>query len=179
MGEDFFGFRELGLDKEFDMISLSVIPVFVSSNKKVPLRLLQGRMRAANNPTGGEGGHEAAQKDLVEPPPWSTVTLESIEFEIGLIQNFLREKLNNSEESYIVEDENLPMKQRLAKPRLPPTGKISTPRKRKDAPATGGSAKKKKKASKSQPPEPPPQLPTPPMAMIREEDGSDVESLFG
>jgi len=24
LGEDFFGFRELGLDKEFDMISLSV-----------------------------------------------------------------------------------------------------------------------------------------------------------
>jgi len=27
LGEDFFGFRELGLDKEFDMISLSVVPV--------------------------------------------------------------------------------------------------------------------------------------------------------
>jgi transcriptional activator SPT7 len=26
LGEDYFGFRELGLDKEFDMISLSVSP---------------------------------------------------------------------------------------------------------------------------------------------------------
>jgi transcriptional activator SPT7 len=148
--------------------------------QKVPLRLLQGRMRAAINPAGGEGGPEAAQKDLTEPPPWEPVTLESIEFEIGLIQNFLREKLNKSEESYIIEDENLPIKLRQAKPRLPPTGKISTPRKRKEMPIVGGSAKKKKKSNKSQPPEPPPaQLPTPPMAMIREEDGSDIESLFG
>lgn len=161
------------------MISLGML-ILRLYLQKVPLRLLQGRMRAAINPAGGEGGTEAAQKDLTEPPPWEPVTLESIEFEIGLIQNFLREKLNNSEEPYIIEDENLPIKQRPAKPRLPPTGKISTPRKRKEMPVVGGSAKKKKKSNKSQPPEAPPaQLPTPPMAMIREEDGSDIESLFG
>jgi len=79
-----------------------------------------------------------------------------------------------------VEDENLPVKLRPAKPRLPPTGKINTPRKRKEAPVPGGSASKKKKAnSKSATQEPPPQLPTPPMASIREEEGSDTESLFG
>jgi hypothetical protein len=138
-------------------------------------------MRAVINPTGVEGGQEAALKELPEPSPWEPVTLESIEFEIGLIQQFLREKLSKSDQPFIIEDENLPIKQRPAKPRLPPTGKINTPRKRKDAPAGGGSAKKKKKppAAKSQAPEPPAQLPTPPMAMIREEDGSDIESLFG
>lgn len=162
------------------MISLSVFLYLFSPDKKVPLRLLQGRMRAVINPAGGEGGQGSAQKELLEPPPWDPITLESIEFQIGLIQNFLREKLNNSEELYIIEDENLPIKQRPAKPRLPPTGKINTPRKRKDAPVAGGSAKKKKKpTAKQPPPEPPPQLPTPPMAMIREEDPSDVESLFG
>lgn len=138
-------------------------------------------MRAVINPAGGEAGQDNAQKELVEPPPWEPITLDAIEFEIGLIQQFLREKLTNSEEPYIVEDEHLPIKLRPAKPRLPPTGKINTPRKRKDAPSAGGSAKKKKKptTSKSHPAEPPPQLPTPPMASIREEDGSDVESLFG
>ena len=162
------------------MISLSVHSHFVASDMKVPLRLLQGRMRAVINPAGGDGGQESAQKEIPEPPPWDPITLESIEFQIGLIQNFLRDKLNNSQEAYIIEDENLPLKQRPAKPRLPPTGKISTPRKRKDPPVPGGSAKKKKKSTAKQPPsEPPPQLPTPPMAMIREEDVSDVESLFG
>ena len=37
LGEDFFGFRELGLDSEFGMASLSV-----------PLHLLQNRMHSAN-----------------------------------------------------------------------------------------------------------------------------------
>ena len=138
-------------------------------------------MRAAINPAGGEGGQENVQKELVEPPPWEPITPDAIEFEITLIQQFFRDKLANSEEPYIVEDEQLPVKLRPAKPRLPPTGKINTPRKRKDVPMAGGSAKKKKKAttSKPNPPEPPPQLPTPPMASIREEDGSDIESLFG
>lgn len=136
-------------------------------------------MHAVINPAGGEGGTEAVNKELTEPPPWEPITEESIESEIGLIQHFLREKLIVSDQPYIVEDENLPMKQRPAKPRLPPTGKIITPRKRKDMPNLGGSAKKKKKPAKSAPTETATQLPTPPMASIREEDGSDVESLFG
>lgn len=135
-------------------------------------------MHAVINPAGGEGGAEAAAKELPEPPPWEPVTLGSIRFEIGLIQQFLLDKLGKSETPYIIEDENLPIKMRPAKPRLPPTGKISTPRKRKDGPSGGGSAKKKKKLSKP-PVDPPPQPPTPPMTSIREEDGSDVESLFG
>jgi len=145
----------------------------------VPLRLLQGRMCVVINPSGGDGGHETAQQEYPVPPLWEPVTLESIELEVGLIQQFLQDKLSKSEQPYLIEDENLPVKQRLAKPRLPPSGKISTPRKRKDVPSTSASAKKKKKSNKPPPPEPPPQLPTPPMAMIREEEGSDVESLFG
>lgn len=136
-------------------------------------------MRAVINPVG-DGSQEAAQTELAEPPPWEPVTAQSVEFEIGLIQSFLREKLAHSDQPYVIEDENLPIKQRPVKPRLPPTGKINTPRKRKDAPVVGGSAKKKKKAGKPPSAEPPPaQLPTPPMASIREEEGSDIESLFG
>jgi transcriptional activator SPT7 len=179
LGEDFFGFKELGLDKEFGMISLSVCISCILLTK-VPLRLLQGRMRAVINPSA-DGNQETAQQEHPELPPWEPITLESIEHEIGLIQNFLRERLGKAEQPYLIEDENLPIKQRPPKPRLPPTGKINTPRKRKDGPMAGGSAKKKKKTltNKPPPPEPPPQLPTPPMAMIREEEGSDVESLFG
>jgi transcriptional activator SPT7 len=43
-----------------------------------------------------------------------------------------------------VEDEDLPVKQRPPKPRLPPTGKISMPRKRPLHGQGGGSKKKKK-----------------------------------
>jgi len=146
----------------------------------VPLHLLQGRIRTVINPAGGEST-ETSQRVHTEPPPWEPVTLESIELEIGLVQGFLREKLAASDESYIIEDENLPLKQRPAKPRLPPTGKIITPRKRKDMPLPSGSAKKKKRPNESKKPqqsEVPTQLPTPPMAIIPEAD-SDGESLFG
>jgi transcriptional activator SPT7 len=140
-------------------------------------------MRAAINPVGGEGG-PTTQAEHSEPPPWDPVSADSIDAEIGLIQPFLRSKLASSQGPYIIEDENLPIKQRPAKPRLPPTGKINTPRKRKDVPgAAGGSAKKKKKPPASDAGKPaevvPTQLPTPPMGMIREEDGSDNDSLFG
>ena len=40
IGDDFFGFKELGLDKEFSLATLSV-----------PLHLLQGRMHYAYQPT--------------------------------------------------------------------------------------------------------------------------------
>jgi len=173
------GSESLDLTKSLVLFQWRSVIFIDVTDSQVPLRLLQGRMRAVINPVGGEGGAEAASKELTEPPPWEPVTTESIEFEIGLVQPFLREKVNLSDQSYIVEDENLPMKQRPAKPRLPPTGKIITPRKRKDMPTLGGSAKKKKKPTKEKPPEAPTQLPTPPMASIREEEGSDVESLFG
>jgi hypothetical protein len=34
LGEDFFGFKELGLDKEFGLISLSVNPFGVPANRR-------------------------------------------------------------------------------------------------------------------------------------------------
>jgi len=129
-------------------------------------------MRAAINPVGGEGG-PTTQAEHPEPPPWEPVTADSIDTEIGLIRNFLRTKLT-SDGPYLIEDENRPLKQRPAKPRLPPTGKISTPRKRKDAPGPQGSAKKKKKGAVVPVKPEVVQNPTPP----REEDGSDNESLF-
>ena len=51
----------------------------------------------------------------------------------------------------MVEDEDLPVKQRPPKPRLPPTGKISMPRKR-PLHGQGGGSKKKKKPNSTAPP---------------------------
>jgi transcriptional activator SPT7 len=137
-------------------------------------------MRNAINPTGIEGGQETLQKELPEPPPWDPITSDSLDFEIGLLHNYFLDKLSSSTESFIIEDENLPIKLRPAKPRLPPTGKINTPRKRKDVPVQGSNAKKKKKGSGKTTVEPVNLVSSPPvMAMIREEDASDIESLFG
>src|SRR5690606_1065367 len=51
---------------------------------------------------------------------------------------------SDSTEEALIEDEDLPVKQRPPKPRLPPTGKISMPRKRPLQSQGGGSKKKKK-----------------------------------
>lgn len=64
------------------------------------------------------------------PPPYEAVTLESVGNEVELVQDFFRNKLRANRDQPLVEDEDLPQKQRFPKPRLPPTGKISSPRKR-------------------------------------------------
>ncbi|KAF2278424.1 transcriptional activator spt7 [Westerdykella ornata] len=117
LGEDFFGFRELGLDKELG-ISFSV-----------PLHLLQNRMHnayAAQNPSN------VATTGLLmeEPPKFEPVTIHNVAGQIGLIQDWLKAKLQENNNQPLVEDEDLPPKQRFPKPRLPPTGKILSPRKR-------------------------------------------------
>lgn len=64
------------------------------------------------------------------PPPYEQVTMDNVSTQIGLVQEFFRHKLHNNRFEPLVEDEDLPQKQRFPKPRLPPTGKISSPRKR-------------------------------------------------
>lgn len=46
------------------------------------------------------------------------------------MQAFFRDKLSKNHNNPLVEDDDLPQKQRFPKPRLPPTGKITSPRKR-------------------------------------------------
>lgn len=116
--EDFFGFKELGLDKEFGLASLSV-----------PLHLLQSRVHNAYQPTNVNAVSGIGQ--IMEPPsPYPALTSETLEGQIGLVKEFFRAKLTANDDDPLVEDEELPAKQRFPKPRLPPTGKISSPRKR-------------------------------------------------
>jgi transcriptional activator SPT7 len=53
IGDDFFGFKELGLDKEFGIASLSV-----------PLHLLQGRMHNAFQPVNSTYLHPSPFTNL-------------------------------------------------------------------------------------------------------------------
>ena len=144
LGEDFFGFRELGLEREFGLGSLSV-----------PLHLLQSRMRAQNqvqdpkyvmpltkiavNPYIGAkltdiflSAASTSETSIFvpEPHPLPQLTIETLKPQIGLIQNFFLAKLHAQNDAPLVEDEDLPQKQRYPKPRLPPSGKITSPRKK-------------------------------------------------
>ena len=80
------------------------------------------------------------------PPPFEPVTPDILKSQVGLVQSFFREKLHSANNEPLVEDEDLPPKQRPPKPRLPPTGKILTPRKR-PLHGQGSGSKKKKKVS--------------------------------
>ncbi|KAF2433830.1 hypothetical protein EJ08DRAFT_583263 [Tothia fuscella] len=118
IGEDYFGFKELGLMEEFGLSSLSV-----------PLHLLQNRMYNAHQSQNISA--IAVSGTIMEPSaPFEPVTIENIGNEIGIVQQFFLNKLSVNNENPLIEDEDLPVKQRFPKPRLPPTGKITSPRKR-------------------------------------------------
>ncbi|CAG8942226.1 unnamed protein product [Penicillium salamii] len=111
--EDFFGFKELGLDREFGLSTLSV-----------PLHLLQNRMFNAANP---QSTTVSQSVDLFPPPPpYARISSENVSDQIGLLHSFFKGKLNTSRNEPLVEDLELPPKQRpmAAKTRLPPSGKI-------------------------------------------------------
>lgn len=117
IGEDFFGFKELGLDREFGLTF------------SVPLHLLQNRV---HNAYARQDNNNVTTTGVLmpEPPKFEPVTEQSIDNQIGLVQGWLLNKLQDNSSQPLVEDDDLPPKQRFPKPRLPPTGKISSPRKR-------------------------------------------------
>ncbi|KAI0862173.1 bromodomain-containing protein [Xylaria cubensis] len=117
LGEDFFGFKELGLAGELGGVL------------SVPLHLLQSRVRnqyQAQNQT--QGPTDAVLfEELPAPEP---VTKENIQEQIGLVKNFFLAKLHANSDLPLVEDKDLPVKQRRPQPRLGATGKIVSPQKR-------------------------------------------------
>ena len=137
LDEDFFGFRELGLAEELGLESLSV-----------PLHLLQNRMHSAYQ---AQNQGPVANTGLIfsPPPPYDPISIENLPNQIGVVQDYFRAKLRNNHDEPLVEDEDLPQKQRFPKPRLPPTGKISSPRKRPIR-EQQQAAKKKRKLEESE-----------------------------
>ncbi|XXH01998.1 Transcriptional activator spt7 [Hypoxylon texense] len=136
LGEDFFGFKELGLAGEMGgMLS-------------VPLHLLQSRVRnqyQVQNPTQGPSD-EVLFGDLAPPDP---VTKENIQEQIGLVKNFFLAKLHANGDTPLVEDEDLPVKQRRPRPRLGATGKIVSPPKRPPKEQNALNKKKKKEEARA------------------------------
>ncbi|KAH8668439.1 hypothetical protein BX600DRAFT_480674 [Xylariales sp. PMI_506] len=131
LGEDYFGFRELGLSDE------------LGGMMSVPLHLLHSRVRtnfASQNPVTGQTDAQMFE-DLPAP---EAVTKESINGEIGLVKNFFLAKLHANGDAPLVEDEDLPVKQRRPRPRLGATGKIVAPQKRPPKEQNAINKKKKK-----------------------------------
>ncbi|THC99017.1 hypothetical protein EYZ11_001491 [Aspergillus tanneri] len=135
--EDFFGFKELGLDKEFGLATLSV-----------PLHLLQNRMY---NAAQAQNTSAAQAVTLFPPPPtYPRITLDTLSSQIGLVKGFFTAKLQANNSEPLTEDLELPPKQRpmAARPRLPASGKIpplsgqsgptTSPQKRPLPPTTTG-----------------------------------------
>lgn len=138
--EDFFGFKELGLDREFGL-----------SNLSVPLHLLQNRMF---NAAQSQNTNTTQVVTLFPTPPaYARISVNNVSDQIGLVQAFFKGKLDANNDEPLVEDLELPPKQRpmAAKPRLPASGKIpalagisgptSSPQKRAAPPNASGAAK--------------------------------------
>ncbi|RDA82704.1 hypothetical protein CP532_3920 [Ophiocordyceps camponoti-leonardi (nom. inval.)] len=132
LGEDFFGFRALGLDKEMGLDSFSV-----------PFHLLHSRVRSQYQmQTQVTGGVSLDTFDAL--PPSEPVTKDSIQDDIGLARNFFLAKLHANADQALVEDEDLPVKQRKPRPRLGASGKIMSAQKRPPKEQLALAKKKKK-----------------------------------
>ncbi|OCT46557.1 hypothetical protein CLCR_01795 [Cladophialophora carrionii] len=112
LDEDFFGFRELGLDKEFGMASLTV-----------PFHILQNRLGMNSQAVGPVDIGESMFK---EPQRWPRISLDNVEDQIGLMRDWFQRRLRENGDRPLVEDLELPLKQRpgYGRTRVPASGKI-------------------------------------------------------
>lgn len=137
LGDDFFGFKELGLDKEFKMLTSSI-----------PINLLHSRLQSSL--TSADSTTKATKYEDLRDLATPKLTAADVQNQIGLLQPFYNDLVKRTEAHYVkqqkrngesielpppnklylLEDEDLPQKQRNIRPRLPPTGKISSVKKR-------------------------------------------------
>lgn len=137
LGDDFFGFKELGLDKEFKMLSSSI-----------PIYLLHSRLNNSFTSTtiSNKRNKYGDLKQFKVPRLFASDTTAQIK----ILEPFYQKLLEKSKAQYIkvqkkkgestvlpephklllTEDFELPQKQRNVRPRLPPTGKIASVKKK-------------------------------------------------
>lgn len=137
LGDDFFGFRELGLDKEFDLLTTSI-----------PVNLLHSRLHNLYTSSGTISKSDKYDDlDEYEPKP---LKYKDIGLQIKLLQPFYQalwvksksqfvktqrrkgepSEILDEQDFVLMEDEEMPQKQRNIRPRLPPTGKIASIKKK-------------------------------------------------
>lgn len=136
IGDDFFGFKELGLDRELGLESMSV-----------PLHLLQSRFSISNmqSTVSKVGEH------IPTVPEYAVIDRNVAEQQIAPIKAFLLKRLElNAATSYsagqegpdgvvtsgtltLLEGDALPAKLRNSRPKVPPTGKLPGVKKKQPA----------------------------------------------
>ncbi|KAG7191908.1 Transcriptional activator spt7 [Scheffersomyces spartinae] len=137
IGDDFFGLKELGLDKEYELMSSSM-----------PLYMLHTRLHNSFS-NNNNANRRSKYEDLKDYEP-GNLTASSIKDQIGILKPFYTKLLERSKVHFVkqqkkknestefppddklllIEDEELPQKNRNIRPRLPPTGKISSIKKK-------------------------------------------------
>ncbi|KAK6461268.1 transcription factor, member of the histone acetyltransferase SAGA complex [Scheffersomyces coipomensis] len=137
LGDDFFGFKELGLDREFNMLSSSI-----------PIYLLHSRLHNSYASSGGVSKRNKYEDLKDYTPPYLTAV--DVDKQIGILRPFYNKLNEKSKAHYIkvqkkkgepydlpedsalllIEDDELPQKQRNIRPRLPPTGRITAIKKK-------------------------------------------------
>lgn len=117
LGDDFFGFRELGIDREVGLGSLTI-----------PSRVWYGR-RPEGDPfkpkglPGVPGSGDSSKADLPYPPPPTFIPLSDPTATVGLLHAFFKKRLEDL--GSLKEDEFMPVSKRVSsRPKIPPTGKI-------------------------------------------------------
>ena len=142
-GEDFFGFQELGLDKEFGILSSSV-PLqllttqfqAIDSEKKVQINKVQPEEISSIN------YYKVIKKDIqtnncckILKPLLEKAYEKSKIYSLRPVKNgptIKSPSYDPENDAYIIlEDEEMPQKKGSSKLRLPPTGRISTAYKKK------------------------------------------------
>ncbi|KAI9478715.1 MAG: hypothetical protein EXX96DRAFT_505382 [Benjaminiella poitrasii] len=133
IGEDYFGFKDLGLDQEYNLDNLSIPSrLWFGKNKdKVPVKTV-----ATIDPT------------YKYPPPPSFPPITTETQIIGLLKPYFTKRLSNPDLP-LVEDEYMPNKNKN-RPRYPPTNKPTVGRKKltkesSSATGVGGEHKKHKR----------------------------------
>ena len=108
----------------------------------VPFHILQNRLGIHNQAVGPV---DLGEKMFQEPPRWPKITVENVDEQIGLIRGFFMRKLRENGNRPLVEDLELPLKQRpgYGRARIPASGKIGegTLRNNNTSPQKKGPAK--------------------------------------
>lgn len=147
IGEDFFGFKELGLDKEFGLLT-----------SNIPLHLLQSKLSYQFSQMN-KNMVRRIYSDLDEVS-FPKLRKKDIPNQIGLLQPYYDqllekskvfynkhlkkyqaqkatdgpvdefEEINDEDDLILIEDDDLPLKQRNNRPKIPPNGKITQTKKR-------------------------------------------------
>lgn len=108
---------------------MRVLQTRINSNYQAQSAMYYGPFRDSNYPFTNIWYSNPAvpHTEYKAPPPFEPLSLDILKDQIGLVHNFFLAKLHANGDEPLIEDEDLPIKQRAPKPRLPPTVRLLLP----------------------------------------------------